>query len=226
MGFSDKTIGLDTASGREISTAAPISSLARNRKILEEAIGCPNICLLQQVHGTTVVKGSANSIPKADAQWTDQADTCLVILTADCIPLLLTNLDGSLIAAVHCGWRGIAQRIVASVLETLDCRPEELLAFTGPAICGRCYEVGSELLPEFNLEPDAEFVVPLPTEGQFLLNLPGLLVQQLQEFNIGHIEVAEHCTFGSEANYASFRRDGTTRRQASFIQIKGLRESV
>ena len=109
----------------------------------------------RQVHGTSIVRVGADTrgagwdspstvIPDADALWTDEPDVGLVVLTADCVPLLLADPRGGRIAVVHAGWRGLVAGVVGSAVEELG-SPETLAAFIGPAIGPCCYEVGPDV---------------------------------------------------------------------------------
>ena len=93
---------------------------------------------LQQVHGNRVVRwGSAafdNGPPEADAIVSDQPASLCAVRTADCLPILLCAVDGSEIAAIHAGWRGLAAGIIDTTLESMQSSPDTLLAWIGPAI--------------------------------------------------------------------------------------------
>ena len=125
-------------------TAAAVAS---NRQRLRDTFpGIHGWQWLRQVHGARVVVLQGETTPvEADAVITREAGLALSILTADCLPLLLTAEDGSEIAAVHCGWRGLASGIVGNTIQAMQTPSELILAWMGPAI-GPChFEVGREV---------------------------------------------------------------------------------
>ena len=187
---------------------------------LSKRLTADRVCLLRQIHSNYVVPADPTSVVEADAHWTAEPNLALVILTADCIPLILCNREGSLIAAVHCGWRGVAKGIVATVLSQLPVDPPDLLAFMGPAICGECYEIGEEILPQLQLKHHSRHLTPCLDAGKYLLDLPGLVHSQLTSSGVGHVELSDQCTFHDSDRYSSHRRTRTNQRQVSCVQIR------
>jgi len=105
---------------------------------------------LEQVHGTRVVEAEADGLVRtADACVTSQAGLACVVMTADCLPILICNRDGTRVAAVHAGWRGLADGIIGRAIEAFEDAPSELLVYLGPAISGPVFEVGIEVLETF-----------------------------------------------------------------------------
>ena len=177
--------------------------------------------MLHQVHGDRMVKANAANIQTADAQWTDEPGLNMVILTADCVPVFLCSLRGDVAVAVHCGWRGLANEILRNVVHALPVDPADLVGFTGPAICGSCYEVGIELLPQLNISTDSSCVRRLDNPKKCLLDLPNLVAGQLHSLGVYSVDVSDQCTYHHSQRYFSYRRNGTHKRQASFIRIQG-----
>lgn len=109
----------------------------------------------RQVHGTTVVRvdggirgagseSTATVVPDADALWTDEADVSLVVLTADCIPILLADARSRRVGVVHAGWRGLVAGVVEAAVGSMGA-PDDIAAFVGPGIGPCCYEVGADV---------------------------------------------------------------------------------
>jgi len=178
-----------------------------------EAVGLKagDLPLLKQVHGVDIIEireplGQNVSLSlKADAWITDQKDQILAIKTADCVPILIGNSHG-VIAAVHAGWRGSGEGLLAKVLRCLEenwqAKLSDLAIALGPAICGNCYEVGEEVisgLPEASWRPHLN--------GKFLLDLKKLNVLQAMEMGVpaGNIQVHPQCTLCEEKFYFSHR---------------------
>lgn len=194
--------------------------LEMRRQALQETLSSGDVCILQQVHGARVVKASVGSIQIADAHWTDEPDLNLVVLTADCVPVFLCSSHGNVVAAVHCGWRGLANHVLRNAVDSLPIDPSYLSAFTGPAICGQCYEFGVELLPQLGLTPDSSCVQKLPNPSKCMLDLPKLVADQLRALGVQNIELSDQCTYHDSESYFSYRRESTVMRQASFIRIE------
>ena len=109
--------------------------------------------LLHQVHGTNVVQigtpDFAGGAPQADAVLGAHRGDICVIQTADCLPVLLCSDDGHEIAAAHAGWRGLSAGIIEATVTAMSCRPDQLIAWLGPAISQPAFEVGAEVRQAF-----------------------------------------------------------------------------
>ena len=180
---------------------------------------------LEQVHGTeTVNMADCGLLPQADASFsTRSADVCIV-LTADCLPVLLCDVAGKVVAAVHAGWRGLAAGILESTLFSMrQAHAGEILAWLGPAIGPRHFEVGEDVPGTFALKyPDlvrnGAYFVPIPgASGKYLADLYALARAILRENQVLRITGGGFCTVAEESRFYSFRRDGITGRMATCI---------
>ncbi len=192
---------------------------AARSELLQQFAGLPGRPLgLKQVHGSRVVEASEDRRgAAADGLWTREENLVLAIETADCMPLLLADDDGTVIAALHAGWRGLASGIVDAALEALPCRPQKLRAWIGPAISQQHYEVGSEVRQAF-LERDARlesFFLPSPPKTaeadaspgpRWLADLPGMAAHQLRQLGLTQIYNCGLCTFAHPELFFSYRR--------------------
>ena len=158
-----------------------------------------------------------------DAGWTRRRGVVCAVQSADCLPILLCDRAGSLVAAVHGGWRGLAAGIVERVLVGLGVAPGDLLAWLGPAICGRCYEVGDEVRAAFvSHNPDAVAAFrPSPHAGRWMADIYLLARQRLQAAGVAQIYGGGLCTVSDAGRFFSYRRDGQTGRLASVIWKSG-----
>ena len=105
---------------------------------------------LLQVHGADAVAAASDGLIRTgDSTWTRGAGVVCAVQSADCLPVLLCDRAGSVVAAVHGGWRGLAAGVVAQALAAMAAPPDTLLAWLGPAICAACYEVGDEVRAAF-----------------------------------------------------------------------------
>lgn len=176
---------------------------------------------LQQVHSNRVARVDSCAEPlEADALVTSTQGIVLNILTADCLPLLLCAEDGSEVAAVHCGWRGLASGIVANTLATMVNSPEKLLAWMGPAIGSCHFEVGVEVREAFtgSLSVESlELCFRSASEGKFMANLAGIAKAQLRDLGVHKVSGDACCTYCDSARFYSYRRDGQCGRMATAI---------
>jgi YfiH family protein len=140
-------------------------------------------------------------------------------MTADCLPILLTNLAGTQVAAVHAGWRGLADGIVENALEKFG---GEVMAWIGPAIGQAAFEVGHDVLDAFcAFDPQAEQAFqPKTTPGKFLADMNMLVTQRLNRAGVKQVYYSHLCTYQDKERFYSYRRDGVTGRQATFIWIE------
>ncbi|TNE78964.1 MAG: peptidoglycan editing factor PgeF [Gammaproteobacteria bacterium] len=183
--------------------------------------------LLQQVHGTDVVIARDDGVIRlGDGCYSDQPGVVCTVMTADCLPILLCNSQGTEVAALHAGWRGLADGIVASGIEYFHSPPQKLLAWLGPAISSAHFEVGEDVLEAFIGNASSwggvtaiETCFRRTQPGHWLCDLYGLARLALGSLGISHVYGGQHCTFAESEHYYSFRRDGQTGRMASLIWI-------
>lgn len=191
------------------------AAVAENRRRLAEDLpGPPH--WLRQVHGARVIHLD-DWVPgvEADAAWTDRPGQVAAVLTADCLPVLLAEASGCCVAAVHAGWRGLAQGILAAVVDALPARPERLHAWIGPRIGPSHYPVGSELVEAF---ADFQFAFQPLAAGQWLADLPAIAMTQLGRAGLVSVRDSGLCTYG-DRRFFSVRRERNTGRLGSLVWI-------
>jgi YfiH family protein len=191
------------------------SDVLANRESLEKLHG--PIQFMNQVHGSRIViiENVTDEAPTADALVTGIPGVTLAVMVADCIPLLLTSREA--VAAVHVGRRGLVNGIAVTTLELMrEMGAQDICATIGPAICGSCYEVSSQLHDEVI----AQF--PLASaktiSGTPSLDLPKALMAVLQGAGVEVITNQEICTVENQDLF-SYRRDGVTGRQAGLVRL-------
>ncbi len=209
------------------------ASVSRNRALLADMFATgTSFQWLRQVHGTNVVQAPEAGAPEADAVWTERQGVAIAVLTADCLPVLFCNREGTLVAAAHAGWRGLAAGVLEATLEALPAAPQELMAWLGPAIGASAFEVGPEVRTAFlsaggsraglsERETAAAFQPSPAQPGHFLADLNHLARQRLKAAGVTQIYAGEHCTYVESDQFFSHRRDGQTGRMASLICING-----
>ncbi|OLZ60928.1 peptidoglycan editing factor PgeF [Amycolatopsis keratiniphila] len=195
-----------------------------NRKRLATELGLAEdrLAWMEQVHGrtATVVDGSETSAAEAtDALVTAEPGLALVVLVADCVPLLLADAEAGVVAAVHAGRVGARVGVVPAAVEamrSLGAQPARIEALLGPAICGDCYEVPADMAADVEKHvPGSACKTRKGTPG---LDLRAGLWRQLADLGVGKIGVDPRCT-NEDKTLFSFRRDGTTGRIAGITWL-------
>jgi YfiH family protein len=176
---------------------------------------------LSQVHGASVARWEAmggGEPPAADAIVSAQSDSLCVVRTADCLPVLLCARDGSEIAAIHAGWRGLAAGVIEAAIDALQTRPTDLLAWLGPAISQPAFEVGAEVREAFcAVSAHAAAAFEPNDRGRWQADLYRLGRQRLGAAGVAAVYGGGLCTHADPGSFYSFRRDGSTGRMLSFI---------
>jgi YfiH family protein len=197
--------------------------VAENRRRLAAALNrVHEPAWLEQVHGTTVVQAETVSAPViADAAWTRAPGRPCVVMTADCLPVLLCDRAGTVVAAAHAGWRGLAAGVMGATVAHLQRPPMELLAWLGPAIGPDAFEVGEEVRAAFVALDAGNGVCFRPSPaGRWLADLYELARRQLRGLGITGIYGGEFCTFSEPEQFFSYRRESRTGRMASLIWLE------
>ncbi|MBW3697036.1 peptidoglycan editing factor PgeF [Vibrio sp. T187] len=199
-----------------------LSLVERNRQWLAEQASMPTPPIwLNQTHSTAIAtcKTPTSEILDADGVFTTVSGVVCSAMTADCLPVLLTNTQGTQVAAVHAGWRGLAGGIVENAVAKFD---GEVLAWLGPAIGPAAFEVGVDVLDAFvTFDSNAiQAFEKKQEQGKWLANMSQLATQRLQKVGVTQVFDSNLCTFAEPDNFYSYRRDGVTGRQASFIWIE------
>ncbi len=195
-----------------------------NRQLLIDSIDdAPTIHWLQQVHGTAVAAiPDAGVLPEADAAWTTRPFEACIILTADCLPIVLVDREARCVAAVHGGWRGLAAGVLQATIDELPVQPESLVAWLGPAIGAKAFEVGTEVLDAFGVSPEDDTVTLNPQKsGHYFLDLNAIATRQLLSVGVRSDAIfgGEYCSLSNPDRFFSHRRDGVTGRMATLVWL-------
>lgn len=193
--------------------------VAHNRALLIERAGLPEAPRwLDQVHGHTATHARHwRAGCTGDALIAERAGQVCAVLTADCLPLLLCDVSGTRVGAVHAGWRGLAGGIIEHAIGALDVAPHDVLVWLGPAIGPAAFEVGDEVRDTF-LSQDAAAAGAFERRGaRWHADLFLLARQRLERLGVTRIYGGGECTFSRPERFFSYRRDGQTGRMASLI---------
>ena len=178
-------------------------------------------CWLRQVHGAAVARIDAPpaTVPAADAAITTRPGLACAVLVADCVPVLLCSDDGAEVAAVHAGWRGLDNGILARAVTAFHVPPRRLLAWIGPCIGPSAYAVGADLVNRFASRDPGSVSCFREHGASWHLDLHALTRRQLAAAGIEAIHGQPRCVHAEPAEFFSFRRDGATGRMAALIWI-------
>ncbi len=176
---------------------------------------------MNQQHGNRVIKAETQQPGPADGTYSDMGGKVCALLTADCIPLLLCNRDGTEIAALHIGWRGLCKRIIQRGLSMFNAAPHELSAWIGPHISQENYEVGADVVSACSsIWPETRLAITPGRAGHWHLDLGQLVKTELRQLGVADISGCRHCTYANKEMFYSYRRDSITGRMASLIWME------
>ncbi len=197
------------------------------RERLRHALGLPSEPRwLRQVHGTRVVDDAdwdaAGPDPEADATITREPGVVLAVRTADCLPILLAAADGSAVAAIHAGWRGLAAGIIESTLLRWPAAFEGTHAWLGPAAGPSAYEVDAAVRSAFvDRDPGANDAFSDSRPGHWWCDLPALARRRLAACGILRATGGDRCTIREADTFYSWRRAAESGRMATLVWIDG-----
>lgn len=174
---------------------------------------------LSQEHGATVVEVDDSGIaPRADASIARRAGTVCAIMVADCVPVLFADQSGTVVAAAHAGWRGLAAGLIENTVRAIGVPAAALLACLGPGIGPRAFEVGADVRDAFMARSSRSADAFAPCRpGKWLADLPALARQALERAGVLRVYGGGLCTASDPQRFFSYRRDGTTGRMAALI---------
>ncbi|MFE7752084.1 peptidoglycan editing factor PgeF [Streptomyces sp. NPDC057428] len=230
--FTDRWGGVSAAPYAELNLGGAVgddpAAVRTNRERAARSLGLDpaGVVWMNQVHGRDVAVvdgpwGEASEIPAVDAVVTARRGLALAVLTADCTPVLLADPTAGVVAAAHAGRPGLVAGVVPAAVEAmtaLGAEPSRIVAHTGPAVCGRCYEV-----PE-QMRADVAGAVPAAWSrtswGTPAVDVTAGVHAQLEELGVGDRHSSPFCTLES-GDHFSYRRDRTTGRLAGYVWLDG-----
>ena len=175
---------------------------------------------LEQVHGTAVADADCVTGATADASVARRPGHVCAVLTADCLPVLFCNRQATVVAAAHAGWRGLAGGVLTNTVARMDCPPEAILAWLGPAIGPAAFEVGPDVHAVFVDRLAGAQDAFRPGKGDRLFaDIYALARLELAQAGVHAVFGGGLCTVGQPGLFHSYRRDGVTGRMASLVWL-------
>lgn len=193
--------------------------VTENRQRLHDALAC-RPAWMSQVHSNTAVEADPSACPVADASWTSAAGIACAVLTADCLPVLFCDMDGTRVAAAHAGWRGLAAGMLEATVAAMGGSGAQIMAWLGPAIGPNAFEVGVEVREAFVSQHPAaaDAFVPSSNAGRYMADLYQLARIRLAACGVTAVFGGGFCTF-SDPRFYSYRCAARTGRFASLVWI-------
>jgi YfiH family protein len=178
---------------------------------------------LAQVHGLAVASaGSWRPGVEADACVSSVPGKSCVVLTADCLPVLLCDQQGQRVAAAHAGWRGLVSGVLERTVRAMGPPGEQLMAWLGPAIGQGAFEVGEDVrLASIQADPGSVVYFAANPRGRWQADLYGLARRRLEAAGVKRVFGGGYCTASDPQRYFSYRRDGQCGRMATLVWIQG-----
>ncbi|MFF5027064.1 peptidoglycan editing factor PgeF [Streptomyces collinus] len=227
--FTDRWGGVSAAPYEELNLGGAVGddpgAVRSNRERAAEALGLdPGLVVwMNQVHGAGVAvvdePWGAQPVPEVDALVTTRRGLALAVLTADCVPVLLADPVAGVVAAAHAGRPGMIKGVVPAAVRAmteLGAEPGRIVARTGPAVCGRCYEVPEAMRAEVAaVEPAAHAETSWGTPA---VDVGAGVHAQLERLGVDDRAQSPACTLES-GDLFSYRRDRTTGRLAGYVWL-------
>ncbi|HXH04576.1 MAG TPA: peptidoglycan editing factor PgeF [Candidatus Competibacteraceae bacterium] len=199
------------------------AAVAENRRRLRAALGlAEEPAWLAQVHSTRVVDAlTVAGRVEADAAVCRSAGRACVVLTADCLPVLLCDRAGTVVGAAHAGWRGLAGGVLEATVQAMAADATQLMAWLGPAIGPAVFEVGAEVRAAFLAhDPDCDGCFRSSPAGRWLADLYALARRRLAGVGVTAVYGGGFCTRSEPQRFFSYRRAPRSGRMASLIWLK------
>jgi polyphenol oxidase len=171
---------------------------------------------LRQVHGTEVIALDENSRRIGDASISRQPGTVCAVMAADCMPVFFAADDASVVGVAHAGWRGLAAGVLEAAVDAMRVPSHKVMAWLGPAIGPRVYEVGGDVYEAFP-HHQASFMASRP--GHWLLDLYGVARAKLAQHGVTRVHGGGFCTYSDTGRFFSYRRDRARARMAAVIWL-------
>ena len=215
MGVSDEPFSHNNIA---LHVGDDLARVIENRAALVESLALKNEPIwLDQTHSTRCIEVENETDRLADASITRCKNIPLSIMTADCLPIVLCNTMGTEIGAIHAGWRGLVNGIVENTLNKMQSHPDTLIAWIGPSICRKCYEVGDEVKHTYTRRyPFTRTTFHMNNEHCYA-NLPKMAELILNAQGITQVFQSGVCTYELKDEFYSYRRQAQTGRMATLI---------
>jgi YfiH family protein len=227
--FTDRWGGVSAVPYEELNLGGAVGddadAVRTNRELAAKSLGIDpgRVVWMNQVHGAEVAVVSEawgdRPVPEVDAVVTAERGLALAVLTADCTPVLLADPVAGVVGAAHAGRPGMIAGVVPAAVRAmtgLGAEPARIVARTGPAVCGRCYEVPDAMRADVSAAEPAAYAET--SWGTPAVDVPAGVHAQLERLGVRDREQSPVCTLES-GDHFSYRRDRTTGRLAGYVWL-------
>ncbi len=194
--------------------AAKLAEIKDNLSQVKQTLGTQQLVVLKQTHSNTVIDADdmkdCDQQVEGDGLVTTKPGVALGILTADCVPVLISSSDSKVIGAAHCGWKGAKNNIIANLIEQMKSKgASSFKTIIGPSIAQESYEVAEDYYQNFISDNQIykQFFIVSNKPNHYMFDLSSLVVWQLNRLNITHILKVDEDTYSNLDKYPSYRRD-------------------
>jgi len=194
----------------------PAAVLLRRRQLQRELKLPTAVTWLQQRHTDKVLQWPFQSAV-ADAAYSDAPNSVCAILTADCLPILCCSDDGEEIAAVHAGWRGLADGVLQNTLGSFKAKAKSIRVWIGPCIGASAFEVGNDVRDVFVTRHSSNATHFIPHSNKWLADLVHIAADECARAGVLNILISNECTVINNDNWYSWRKEKAAARFASII---------
>lgn len=198
-------------------------AVAENRRRVRDRLRLPaEPTWLNQVHGTHVVEAAEHATPPtADASVARSASSVCVVLTADCLPVLFCDEEGTRVAAAHAGWRGLVDGVLGATAAALGSPPQSLLTWLGPAIEQSAFEVGAEVREQFvSRDPSSADAFVRNARDRWQADIYALARLELARLGISRVYGGRFACYSDAERFFSYRRQSRTGRMGTFVWLE------
>jgi hypothetical protein len=210
----DKTYKASTGaySKHKATNVAKLAEIQQNIDNIKSEYRFDELVILKQVHGDQIIDADEtdlNETLEADALVTTRKNIALSILTADCVPVLFTSSDGSVIGAAHCGWKSAKANIIKKLVAKMrEKNAHNILAIIGPSIQQKSYEVDENYYQNFTSDDPAckDFFIKSKKDGHYMFDLSGYVARKIEQENIKIFIHSKDDTCALPEKYPSYRR--------------------
>ena len=192
----------------------------KNRELLKLDNNLPTEpCWLEQTHSVDILELDSTDfeLPTADGSITSKPNIVCAVMTADCLPLFLSNKGGTKVGVIHAGWLGMANGIIEKAVIKMAEPVDQLITWAGPSISQTYFEIGDEVRAQ--LGGSSEYYSVSKNKGKCFANLYRLAEQRLANIGVHNYSYSNACTFADQDHFFSHRRDKQTGRMVSIIYL-------
>lgn len=194
-----------------------------NRRRLRHNAALPSEPVwLTQVHGNKVITLDCppDQAPEADGAVTGSPNLVCAVLTADCLPVLLCDLDGTRVGVAHAGWRGLVAGVIENAVAGLGCKQDRIIAWLGPCIGQSAFEVGPEVRRAMlDFDPGCDAAIRPGRGDRWHIDLHAVARRRLAMIGVERVGESDDCTYSDARRFYSYRRDGVCGRMATLIWL-------